>query len=126
MNDQRRVLVIEDDLDLLDALERELRHSGCEVFTARDGVAGLEIALQYQPNLILLDLLLPRMKGLPMLKKLRKYKWGKAVQVVVLTNFDEPSFIKEANELGVEEYLVKSNRALTNIVSIVKRQLERS
>jgi DNA-binding response OmpR family regulator len=123
MSTQKRVLVIEDEIELVDALERELRHSGCEVFTARDGVTGLEIALQYEPDLILLDLLLPRLKGMPMLERLREYRWGKAARVVVLTNFEDPSLIKEANKLGVKEYLVKSNYALTDIVAIIKRHL---
>ena len=121
---QKRVLIIEDEIDLVDALERELRHSGCEVFTARDGITGLEIALQYEPNLILLDLLLPRLKGLPMLQKLREYKWGQTVQVIVLTNFEDPSLIQEANTLGVTQYLVKSNYALADIIAMVKRELQ--
>lgn len=119
----RRIVIIEDDPDLLDALMREFRHSGFEVFGARDGVEGMEMALQYQPQVILLDLLLPQLEGLDMLKNLRRYDWGKAVTVIVLTNFDDPSHISEANELGVRDYLVKANYSLAEIVERVKQAL---
>lgn len=124
MSNQPRVLVIEDEPSLVEALEQELRHGGCEVFTAQNGVAGMEMALQYQPDLIVLDLLLPRLGGLEMLEKIRTYDWGKAATVVVLTNFDEPSLIARANELGVTDYLVKANYKLADIVSVVRRRLD--
>lgn len=123
MADPIRVLVIEDDPDLLEALEREFRHSGCEVFAAWDGVSGMEMALQYEPDVIVLDLLLPRLEGLPMLEKIRRYDWGKSARVVVLTNFDDPSLIAKANKLGVVEYLVKANYKLADIVTAVKRHV---
>lgn len=123
MAESSRILIIEDEGDLLAALEREFRHAGMEVFTAQNGVDGLEMALQYQPKVILLDLLLPRIAGMDMLRKLRSYDWGRSVQVVVLTNFEDPSLIHEANELDVAYYLVKANYKLADIVSVVQRLL---
>lgn len=124
MNQQHRVLIIEDDQDLAGALEQEIRHSGCEVFLARDGVSGMEMALQYRPDIILLDLLLPRLGGLEMLEKIQAFDWGKAAKVMVLTNFDDPTLIQKANRLGVADYLVKANYQLADIVTAVRQHLD--
>lgn len=125
MGEPYRILVVEDDIDLLEALEREFRHNGFEVFGARDGISGIEIALQNHPQIILLDLLLPQLEGLSMYEKIQRYDWGKKVPVIVLTNYDDPIFTRKAAKLGVVDYMIKADYKPSQIVRRVKQYLER-
>lgn len=118
----KRVLLVEDDPDLLDALERQFEQTApdWEVASARDGAAALELAVTLRPQVVVLDLLVPRMRGLEMLKRLRKYDWGKDVQVLVLTNFDEDAYLREAIELKARDFMVKAHFSLEDIVQRVR------
>ena len=118
----KRVLLVEDDPDLLDALERQFREVApdWEVASARDGVAALELALAHKPHVIVLDLMVPRMRGLEMLRRLRKYDWGKDIRVMVLTNFDEGAYLQEAISLNVSDFMVKAHYSLEDVVKRVR------
>lgn len=120
-----RLLIVEDDPDLLEALEREFasRAPELEVSGVRDGVSALEVAHTTQPDIILLDLFIPQLKGLDMLKHLRSSEAGKHVKVIVLTNFDEAGFLQEAIRLGVADFLVKAHYRLADIVQRVRAVL---
>jgi DNA-binding response OmpR family regulator len=124
--DPYRILIVEDDPDLLEVLQREFRHNGFEVFGARDGVAGMEITLQNHPDVILLDLLLPQLEGLSMYEKIQRYDWGKEVPVIVLTNYDDPVFTHKAAKLGVVDYIIKSDHKPSEIAHRVKEYLDHS
>ena len=116
------LLITEDEPALRYVLRDKLSNIGFKVFEAADGEEGLAVALKERPDLILLDLLMPKMDGISMLKKLREDEWGKKVKVLVLTNLEDTNKISEAIEHGAEEYLVKSDWTIESIVSKVREK----
>jgi DNA-binding response OmpR family regulator len=122
MHTTHSVLIIEDEADLREALSTALSYEGFTTFTATDGEAGLEKALVEKPSLILLDIMMPKMDGLTVLKKLRKDSWGATVPVIVMTALEELDTVAEVVE-GDGDYIVKANITLGGIVEKVKQRL---
>ena len=106
------------------AISAKLKKNKFKVLAAGDGKAGLDIALAEKPDLILLDLLMPVMDGIAMLKRLRADSWGSDVPVMVMTNFSEVDKTAEAMEYGVRDYLVKSDWKLEDIVRKIDEKLK--
>ena len=119
----KKVLLIEDESVLLELLSGKFKDSGFEVSCAQSAEAGIKLALQNHPDLILLDLILPKMDGLTMLKKLRKDEWGKRVPVIILSNLNDQRKVSEAMKIGVYDFLVKSNVKLSDVVKEVREVL---
>jgi two-component system, OmpR family, alkaline phosphatase synthesis response regulator PhoP len=119
----KKILVVEDEAPLRKALGTSLTEAGHNVMLAPDGKQGLELALNEKPDLILLDINMPNMDGHQMLSKLRLDDWGKNVQVVFLTNYDDPKNISKGFELKGNDYIVKANMSLNDIATKVKQQL---
>lgn len=120
----KKVLVIEDEQDLREALKTALSNENFDVHTAGDGEVGLQQALEIKPDLILLDLMMPKLDGLGVLKALREDEWGKNVKVIVMTALDDLERVAEVLEHGGSEYLVKSNISLGTVVAKVKEKLK--
>lgn len=121
--DKKRVLVVDDDDNLRLVLTDKLSISGFDVTGASNGKEGLEKALSWHPNVILLDILMPIMDGWEMLGKLRRDEWGKKVKVVVLTSLEDAGAIAQAVEDDTLAYLVKTNQSMDDIVGKVKAML---
>lgn len=119
----KKVLLIEDEIVLLELLSDKFKDSGFAVSAAQSAEAGIKLALQNHPDLILLDLILPKMDGLTMLKKLRRDKWGKGVPVIILSNLNDQRKVSEAMKIGVYDFLVKSNVKLSDVVKEVREVL---
>lgn len=120
---KKKVLIVEDEMYLRIPLAEQLKSTGLQVFGAKDGVEGLETALREHPDLILLDVMMPRMNGTEMLQKLREDTWGKGALVIILTNSVERDFVKNILGAGAPEYLVKSDWDLSDLVKKVKHVL---
>lgn len=122
MTKTHRVLVLEDDPDLLDALTRQCAQDApeWEVLGVRDGVSALQSIMDWRPNIVLLDLLVPQLQGLDVLKQLRETEVGKNLPVLVLTNFDESGFMHQAAQLGVADFLVKAHSRPAEVVERVR------
>ncbi len=105
------------------ALRGALERAGYAVLAANDGEEGLKIALEKHPDLILSDLLMPKMGGLQMIHELRKDEWGKAVEIVILTNISDTSALEQAMSEGTFHYLVKSDSSMEEVVEKVKSRL---
>ena len=125
MADKAKILVVEDEEILLTALKEELLQGGYEVEGALDGVEGLEKVKAFHPNLILLDLLMPKMDGMEMLQKLKADAEMRDVPVVILTNLSDYERISEALSLGAMDYLVKANYKLEDLLDKVRTILAR-
>ncbi len=120
----KKILIVEDEQDMRQALVDELTHEGFQTVEARNGKEGLESALKEHPDLILLDIVMPVMDGMTMMKKLRENAEGKKIPIILLTNLsatdkimtgivrDEPSY-----------YLVKSDWKITDVIVKVKEML---
>lgn len=117
------ILIVEDEAPIQTALGDNLEAEGFEVIKAKNGVEGLERALKEHPDLILLDIMMPQMNGLTMLKKLRTDEWGENAQVIILTNFGDNEKIAEALNEDVSEYLVKSDIKIEELVARIKEKL---
>ncbi len=119
----KKVLVVDDEKDLRDAIKTALSYEGYSVETAEDGVEGFTKAHELRPDLILLDILMPKQNGIDMLKSLRNEEWGKTIPVIVMTVLDDMAKVSEALDAGAIEYLVKTDMSLGGIVDKVKSKL---
>jgi len=125
-NENAKVLVVEDEEILLTALTEELKSGDYEVEGAQDGEEGLVKAKSFKPQLILLDLVMPKMDGMEMLQKLKTDNELRDIPVVILTNLSDYERISEALSLGAMDYLVKANYKLEDLLDKVKTILERN
>lgn len=121
---QQTILVVEDESILRQLLSTTLRSSGYKVIEAVDGDSGRQMALTYHPELVLLDIIMPVMNGLDMLKFLRQDGWGKTANVMLLTNLDDVQDIKRAKSYGITDYLVKSDWSLDELITRVHASLD--
>lgn len=117
------ILVVEDEEVLRRLLVTTLRGEGYSVLEASDGKDGQTLALQYHPHLILLDIIMPRVNGIDMLKLLRQDKWGRDANIVLLTNLGDTDSLKKANRYQVSDYLVKSDWSLDELTTQIKQKL---
>jgi DNA-binding response OmpR family regulator len=104
---QTRILVIDDEPDLVSTVEYRLRFANCEVITASNGQEGLEKATAQKPDLILLDTNMPVMNGHEMLERLRADPDLKTIPVIMLTARCEAQDVAAASALGVSDYVTK-------------------
>lgn len=113
----QKVLVVEDEQAIREALALKMEREGFVVFQARDGKEGLEIAERERPDLILLDLLMPRMDGVDMMKRMRQEVWGAHIKVIIFTNLDSDDRILNAIMVGEPAYyLLKANVDIGEVV----------
>ena len=122
MNKQKIVL-IEDDEILSKVLFSELDDAGFEILQAFDGETGLELVKTKKPDLVLLDLILPKKLGLVVLKELKDSPQTQSIPIVILSILGEDEDIKKALSLGANDYLVKSNHATAEIIEKIKNLL---
>ena len=122
---KKRILVIEDEEFLRQALAQELREAGLEVIEARDGKQGMSLITKENPDLVLLDLMLPKMPGEQILKEMNETGLIKKIPVVVTSVKADEASAKNCLEMwGAEDYLVKSDCSLQDIVARVKKYLK--
>ena len=118
-----KILVVEDNESLCNVLADTFTDEGFEVKTALDGETGLEAAKEWKPDVMLLDLLLPKKDGEDLLKELREEEGGDSVAVIALTNSDSSEKVYNLMNLGVTDYLTKSDWELSDLVEKVKEKL---
>lgn len=118
-----KILIVEDEKLLVEMYRDKLLQEGFEVVLAYSAEEGIEAALKEKPDLILLDILLPRANGIGFLKKLRENPKTASMTVVAFSNYDDPKARKEALELGAKEYLIKTNYTPPEIVAKIKKYL---
>ena len=120
----KTILLIEDEAALQKILGEVLSAEGYKVLSALDGKVGLRLAKEKTPDLILLDLVLPKMMGFEVLEQLHHNGETKGIPVIVLTNLENLQDVQRATDLGATTYLVKSNYELGEVVQKVKAVLE--
>ena len=120
-----KILFIEDEISLQTTLGGALKEAGFEIENAYDGEAGLKAAQTSKPDLILLDLILPKMDGFQVLKDLKSGAGTKDIPVIVLTNLESADDVGKVIALGATTYLVKSNYELGDIVTKIKEVLKK-
>ena len=119
----RRVLLAEDDRFLRRAAEARLRQHGLEVLTAVDGEEALRVARAERPDLVLLDVVMPRLQGFEVLKALKQDEATAHIPVIVLSNLGQERDVEQATALGAVAFLVKAHLSLHDLVQRVDAAL---
>jgi two-component system alkaline phosphatase synthesis response regulator PhoP len=124
MTTSKRILLVEDDRFLRRACEASLRQRGFTVIAAADGEEGLRQARAEHPDLILLDLLMPKLAGVEVLRALKADPETKAIPVLILSNSSREQDVSEVISLGAVDYWVKADLSLKELGDRVARLLE--
>lgn len=117
----RKILFIEDESALQRAATQILGEEGYNVLSALDGEIGIRLAREEKPDLILLDIILPKKDGFTVLKDLKGDPATASIPVIILTNLEGSADVERALELGATTYLVKTNYRLEEVVEKVKQ-----
>ena len=119
------VVIIEDDETAASYYATLFRGNGYRVEVANDGVSGVDLCTRVQPQVILLDVMMPRQNGILVLQTLRASDETKNTPVVVMSNFSEPTLIKRAIQLGALEYVIKTQVEGTALLTAMPRWINR-
>ena len=120
---KKRILLVDDDAEIIDAMRYALESKGYTILVARDGNQGLAIAESDQPNLVILDMMMPKRSGFLVLEKLRRTRDNASTTKVIMITANEGSRHKAyAEMLGVDEYLRKPF-AMDKLIDAVQRQI---
>lgn len=120
----KKVLVVDDEDSVREIYRHEFLNNGYTVVVAADGEEGLLKAGEEQPDIILLDIMLPKMSGIEVLRALKENELTKKTPVLLLTNLGEETIIKEGFELGADGYLLKVSYTPSQVVDEVKKFFE--
>ena len=123
---QQIIEIVEDDPNIRAIYKTKLSLAGYQIVTANDGVAGYYQAEKYKPELILLDIKMPRLPGHEMLKKVRQQEWGEKIKVIVLTNISKSEAPLDFRLLNIDQYIVKVHYTPGQVLDIVKEVLAKS
>ncbi|MBU0706777.1 response regulator [Patescibacteria group bacterium] len=117
MAKQIKVLIVEDEEIISKALATKLGKNKFNITLAMDGATGLELAKKEMPDIVLLDLIMPKMSGFEVLEKIKKDPATNKIPVVILSNLDDSSYLKKGIEAGAAEYMVKTRTNLEEIIA---------
>jgi CheY-like chemotaxis protein len=119
----KRILVAEDDRFLRRATETTLKRHGFTVLTASDGADALQMARAEIPDLMLLDLIMPKLQGFEVLKTLKQDPATEGIPIIILSNLSQPGDVKQAMDGGAAAYFVKADLSLRALVECVEKAL---
>lgn len=123
MSEQQKILLVEDDDTLASIYQQRLELEGFNVRRSNNGEVALTDALEYKPDLILLDVMMPRINGFDVLDILRNTEATKHVHIIMLTALSQPKDAERARELGADDFLVKSQVVISDVVDRIKYHL---
>lgn len=121
--EKKKIIIIEDDAFLLELSSRKLKELDYEIFEASDGESGLRSIQKEKPDLVLLDLGLPKMDGMEVLKEIRRDPKLKKTKVLIFSNYSDRQKVKEGLDLDVSDYLIKAHFTLDEVVEKVEKLL---
>ena len=122
--DKKRILIVEDEIALNQALSEYLVGEEMEILSAVDGDEGLKMARAKKPDLILLDIILPKKDGYEVLEELKKDESTKKIPVILLTNLESAEDVQKAFDKGATTYLVKSAYKMEDIAKKIRETLK--
>ncbi len=122
--EKKKILLVEDDKFLSEMYVAKLTESGFSIETAFDGEEGLHKIKEMKPDLILLDIVLPKKDGFEILAELKKEKDLKDIIVIALTNLGQKEEVEKGLKLGADDYIVKAHFTPTEVVTKIKKKLE--
>jgi two-component system alkaline phosphatase synthesis response regulator PhoP len=118
----KKILIVEDEKELLALISQSFKEQGFDVITAENGEDGLNIAQKEKPDLIILDILMPKKDGITMAKEL--VGMGINIPIIFLTNFGDAVHISSAIEVNKSDYIIKSDLQVDDIINRVKARLD--
>ena len=121
--DKKKILLVEDDLALSSVYKSRLEMEGFEVRDVNNGENALVSTIEFKPDLILLDAMMPKISGFDVLDILRNHEETKDVKIIMLTALSQPKDKERAESLGVNDYLVKSQVVIGDVVERIKHHL---
>jgi len=124
MSDQQKILIVEDDSFLLQMYSAKLALEGFKVIDAINGEKGVRVAKKELPDLILLDLMLPKLDGVEVLRELKKDKTTQNIPVIILTNIGQKEQIDACFGLGANDYMIKAHFIPSEVIGKIKKILE--
>jgi DNA-binding response OmpR family regulator len=114
-----KIIIVEDEQAIAEMYRFKLQQAGYDVRFALNGEEGLALAKDFLPDLILLDLMMPKMSGEEMLRRMRASDWGKDIKVIILTNVTEDVVSQQLDTLKVSRYMVKANYTPSQVADVV-------
>lgn len=120
---KQKIVIVEDNSALSDIYKTRLELIGYDIFTAYNGIEALEVIEQVKPDLVLLDLMVPRIAGDEILRRMRQSEWGKNIRVFIISNLNEQDAPAGLRDLGIEGYAVKANLTNDDIDNLVDKML---
>ena len=115
-----KILVVEDDSFVIDIYHNKLSQEGYEVIEARNGIEAMKKLEEVRPDLILLDIIMPYMDGMEVLRKIKKDEKLKTIPIILLTNLSQKEEINEGLGLGASDYLIKSHFTPSEVLEKIK------
>ena len=122
----KKILLIEDDAFLSEIYSAKLQEAGFEVSVAGDGSLGLRKINEENPDLLMLDIVMPNMDGFELLQTIKSNPETKNIPVIILSNLGEQEDVERGLELGAEAYIIKAHHTPTEVVAKVKEILKSS
>lgn len=119
----KKILIVEDEQLIADLVQRKLQDEGYYAFVARDGEEAVKQIREGRPDLILLDIVLPRLNGFDVLAEIQKDEELKLIPVIIISNSGQPEEIERAKAAGVRDWLVKTEFDPKEVLEKVRRQI---
>jgi len=123
--DKIKILLVEDDSFLLGMYATKFELDGFKVIIAEDGEKAVRVALKELPDIILLDIILPKLSGFEVLKQLKQDKKIAKIPIILLTNLSQRDEVEQGIKMGAEDYLIKAHFMPSEVVEKVKKVLNR-
>ena len=125
MNKKTSVLIIEDDSYISDMYRIKLESEDFEVITSKDGIAGIKMLERQKPDIVLLDIVLPKIDGFSVLKTIKRNPELKEIPIVLLTNLSQKENVEKGFELGADSYIIKAHFTPSEVVEKIKKILKK-
>jgi DNA-binding response OmpR family regulator len=123
-DDKKNILLVEDDKFLAEMYANKLTSSDFNVEVAQDGAQAVSLAAEHKPNLILLDVVLPKMDGFEVLQAIKKDKALAAIPIIMLTNLGQKEEVEKGLRFGACDYIIKAHFTPTEVVAKVRKVLK--
>jgi DNA-binding response OmpR family regulator len=123
-NGKRRILIVDDETELSLLFKANLEIRGYVVETCDNGESALQVAREFRPDLILLDLMMPRLSGFDAIDLFHNTVETSASYIVIFSALSQPDDIARAKSLGVDDYIVKSNSTLEEVIERIEKILQ--
>jgi len=119
----KKILLIEDEEIMIDLLQRKITQEGYEIRVARNGEEGLAAMKEKKPDLVLLDIIMPKMEGFEVMEHMQADKDLKKIPVIVISNSGQPVEIDRAQKMGARDWLIKTEFDPQEVIEKIKKQI---